>query len=120
MQFVSKEMQEFAATYFFQHITSSPQYPQSNGLAERMVKTVKQLLSNSTDPNMALLSYHATALPWCNLSQAELLMGWKIRTDVPQLSTELIPNWPYLQTFREKDASFKQKQKTIYNSGHCT
>ena len=55
-QFVSKEMQEFALTYSFQHIISSQQYPQSNGLAERMVKTVKELLSHSPDPSMALLS----------------------------------------------------------------
>ncbi len=37
-QFASKEMQEIAVTYSFQHITSSPHYPQSNGLAERTVK----------------------------------------------------------------------------------
>ena len=43
-QFDSKEMEQFAKSYCFQHITSSPHYHQSNGLAERMVKTVKSLL----------------------------------------------------------------------------
>lgn len=46
-QFDSHEMKEFAESYRFTHITSSPHYPQSNGLAERTVKTVKQLIGNS-------------------------------------------------------------------------
>ena len=82
------------------------------------MKTVKELLSHSPDPSMALLSYRATALPWCSLSPAELLMGRKTRTDVPQLSTEFIPEWPYLHAFREKDAILKQKQKSNYDRSH--
>jgi len=67
-QFVSTEMKQFAESYSFMQITSSPKYPQSNGLVERMVQTVKGLLNNSTDSYMALLSYRATPLPWCKLS----------------------------------------------------
>ena len=74
-QLDSQEMKEFAQTYDFHHITSSPYYPQANGLAERMVKTVKKLLEDTADPHMALLSYHATPLPWCGLSPAELSWG---------------------------------------------
>ena len=51
-------MKEFTNTYGFQHITSSPHYPQSNGLAERTVKTMKRLLKHTTDPYLVLLSYH--------------------------------------------------------------
>ena len=68
-------MKVFAETYGFRHITSRPYYPQSNGLAERAVKTVKQLLQTAPDPHMALLSYRATPLPSCRLSPTELLMG---------------------------------------------
>ena len=39
-QFVSREFSMFASSYGFQHITSSPRFPQSNGQAERNVKTV--------------------------------------------------------------------------------
>jgi transposase InsO family protein len=74
-QYSSREMQEFAALYGFQHVTSSPHYPQSNGMAERAVKTAKNLLEKSADPHMALLSYRTTPLPWCGRSPAELLMG---------------------------------------------
>uniref|UniRef100_A0A1X7U3E4 Integrase catalytic domain-containing protein n=1 Tax=Amphimedon queenslandica TaxID=400682 RepID=A0A1X7U3E4_AMPQE len=34
-QFVSKEMSQFAKAYGFIQVTSSPHYPQSNGLVER-------------------------------------------------------------------------------------
>ena len=49
-QFISGEMQEFAKQYSFTHTTSSPHYHQSNGMAERTVRTVKQLLRNAPDP----------------------------------------------------------------------
>ena len=48
-QYTSEEFQEFANRYGFAHITSSPHYPQSNGQAERTVRTVKKLLRLSED-----------------------------------------------------------------------
>ena len=38
-QYSSHEFGKFADTYSFDHITSSPLFPQSNGLAECLVKT---------------------------------------------------------------------------------
>ena len=89
-QFDSYEMKEFAQVYDFQHTTTSPYFLQSNGFAERMVKTVKKLLEHSADPYKSILSYRATPLPWCGLSPAELLMGRRIRTDIPQVKDNFI------------------------------
>ena len=61
-QFSFHLMKSFAATYGFRYVTSSPHYPQSNGLAKSMMKTAKALLSNVPDPYIALLSYCATPL----------------------------------------------------------
>lgn len=40
-QYTSQEFSRFLGEYGIVHLTSSPQYPQSNGFAERMIETVK-------------------------------------------------------------------------------
>ena len=62
-QYDSHEMDTFAFSYGFHHVTSSPRYPQSNGQAKRTVQTVKQLMKKAEDPYLALLSYRTTPLP---------------------------------------------------------
>ena len=114
-QYASREMQEFAESYGFKHVTSSPYFPQSNGMVERSVKTVKSLLEKSSDPYMAILSHRATPLPWCNLSPAELLMGRRQKTDIPQPRKAFTPEWPHLFGFREKDKEWKERQKSNYD-----
>ena len=42
--FASSEFQQFAKAWDFKHTTSSPHYPQSNGLAERYVSIIKKIL----------------------------------------------------------------------------
>ena len=44
-------------------------------MVERAVKTVKKLSKQFSDPDPAILSFHATPSPWCGLSPSELLMG---------------------------------------------
>ena len=94
-------MKDFSKNYGFRHnITTSPHYPQANGLVEKTVKTVKNLLENASDPCKALLSYRATPLPWCALSPAKLLMGRRIWTDVPQMTESFVPKWSHIANFK--------------------
>ena len=97
---------------------SSLRYPQGNGQAERTVQTVKRLLQRSEDPFLVLLSYHATPLLWCNLSPAELLMGWRLRTTVPQTDDQLIPKWPLIPKFKRQNWEFKQRHKGDFDRHH--
>lgn len=87
-QYDCAEFCEFAKLYGFRHVTSSPLYPQANGQAEKGVQIVKRLLKKAkdckADPNLALLSYRATALE-CGASPAELLMHRKLRTTLPHI-----------------------------------
>ena len=59
MPFNSKKFHQFSKQWNFEVITSSPTYPQSNGLAERNVQTVKKLLKKAreggNDEALALL-----------------------------------------------------------------
>ncbi len=119
-QYSSHEFAVFADSYGFKHSTSSPLYPQSNGQAERMVQTAKRLMTNSSDPFMALLTYRATPLPWCGLSPAELCMGRQIRTTVPQPIQHLIPQWTYIPEFRRRNEEFKGRQKVNFDHRHRT
>ena len=114
-QFSFQEFVKFANKYQFTHTTSSPHYPANNGQAERAVQTVKHLLRNADDPPLALLSYRATPLPWCGRWPAELLMGRKIRSTLPQTTDSLVPQWPYLQEFRHANEDFKKKQKADHD-----
>ena len=57
-QFSSHTFKEFSSTYSFQHVTSSPRYPQSNGMAERAVGTAKRLLQCAQDPHLVSGQHH--------------------------------------------------------------
>ena len=117
-QYASQEFTEFARSYDFCHVTSSPHFPQSNGQAERTVQTVKKLLKESDDPYMALLNYRTTSFPWCGLSPAQLLMGRQLRANLPLTEEQLCPQWPYLGEFRRQNNLFKSKQKRDYDRRH--
>ena len=65
-----------------QFFTSIPKMAQSNGMIERHVGTIKDMLKKADDPYLALLAYRTTPLH-NGFSPAELLMGRKLQTAVP-------------------------------------
>ncbi|XP_077544863.1 uncharacterized protein LOC144158076 [Haemaphysalis longicornis] len=116
-QFSSNEFAKFAQTYGFRHETSNPRYPQSNGEAERMVRTVKNLLEKSNDPYPTLLSYRDTPGPF-GFSPAQLLMGRNLQTRPPSLAERLSPHTPSHREFKDRDAAYKAQQAKAFNSRH--
>ena len=86
-QYSATEFRNFALDWEFEHITSSPYYPQSNGFAERVVGIVKSVLKKAkqsgNDPQMALLCLRSTPIDSKTPSPAELLYGRKIRSNLP-------------------------------------
>ncbi|ERL87118.1 hypothetical protein D910_04518, partial [Dendroctonus ponderosae] len=65
-EFSSIKFREFSVNWEFKHIKSSPRYPQSNGLVERYIQTVKNTLRKSMmdkkDPFLALLDLRNTPI----------------------------------------------------------
>ena len=109
---------------FSKHIISNvlqaaPIIHRGNGLAERTVQTVKGLLSRSDDPYLSMLVYRSTLLPWCGYSPVELLMGRKMRTNIPILNEKLFPELPDYEKFKQFDKTFKESQKCNYDCCHA-
>ncbi|CAM4728520.1 unnamed protein product [Leuciscus chuanchicus] len=118
-QFACQEMKDFASEYCFEHVTSSPRYPQSNGEAERAVRTVKNLLKKASDPYRALLAYRTTALA-NGYSPAQLLMGRRLRTTLLMLPEALQPCVPNLRQLRHVERERRMRQTEYFNKRHRT
>uniref|UniRef100_A0A8C5GKQ1 Integrase catalytic domain-containing protein n=1 Tax=Gouania willdenowi TaxID=441366 RepID=A0A8C5GKQ1_GOUWI len=118
-QFSCREMEHFAKEYCFEHVTSSPRYPQSNGEVERAVRTVKDLLKKASDPYRALLAYRTTALA-NGYSPAQLLMGRRLRTTLPMLPEALQPCVPDLRQVRHVERERRLRQTEPFNARHRT
>ena len=81
---------------------------------------MKSLLKDSADPYLTMLTYRSTPLPWCGLSPAELLMGRRLRANLPQVVEQLKPEWAHLKEFMRQKLQFKSKQKSDYDRRHRT
>ena len=116
-QFDSHEFTNFSTDWQFQHITSSPRYPQSNGEVERAVQTMKAVLNKSNDEYLALLNYRDTPLHH-GYSPAQLSMCRKLRTRVPCHPEELKPETPDRDHIRRKEKEYRAKMKFDYDHRH--
>eukprot|EP00731_Ephydatia_muelleri_P000810 Em0001g810a len=116
-QFSSRTFQNFSREYGFEHITSSPLYPQSNGEAERAVRTVKSLWKKEKDPFLALLIYPATPLE-IGYSPAELLMCRRLRTTLPMAQKQRVPKLPDPTVLSNKNDQVKGRQKKNFDADH--
>ena len=116
-QFDSREFASFSTDWQFQHLTSFPRYPQSNGEVERAVQTMKMVLNKSSDEYLALLNFRDTPLHH-GYSPAQLSMGRKLRTRVPCHPDELKPETPDYDHIRGKEREYRAKLKVNYDQRH--
>ena len=111
----SEQFKQFSQDWCFDHVTSSPGYPQSNGQSERSVKTLKEMLEKSDDPYKALLSYRNTPLDGVNLSPAQMLMGRRLRTFIPVTEEMLKPQLYDPEEVLPKLKERQRKQKVQHD-----
>ena len=86
-KFLSQEFKQFVDSYNIKHVTSSPLYQQSNGLAQRAVQTVKNLtkkcFETGDDIYLLLLELRSTPRDDVVGSPMQRLMGRRARTLIP-------------------------------------
>ena len=83
-QFSSDEFKKFAEEYGFEHVTSSPGFPQSNGGAERAVQIAKKILRQD-DIFLGLMTYRATPVAATGKSPAQIMTKREMKTRLPCL-----------------------------------
>ena len=90
----SQEFKFFMQNWLVEHRTSSPHYPQSNGLAESMVKVSKNLIEKAIKQdlpwNKLLLDYRCTPISSEIPSPAEILFGRKFRSSISILPSQVL------------------------------
>nr|XP_022912236.1 uncharacterized protein K02A2.6-like [Onthophagus taurus] len=116
-QYKNHHFVNFAKTYGFKHITSSPKYPKSNGLAERAVQTVKNISKKNEDIYLGLLAFKNTPLK-CGVSPAQLFFARNLRDTLPRNEKSLIPNIPDHDLVYQKFEREREEQKKNYDRRH--
>ena len=91
-QYTSTEFKDFMKQWQIEHRVSSPRNPQSNGMAEQCVQTMKasliKTIEEGEDMDLALLTYKTTPLSHRLPSPVELLNSRKYKT---LLLTHIVP-----------------------------
>ena len=115
--FASRRLKEFESTWHFDHQTSSPHYPQSNGRIENAVKTAKKFLikakASRQDLYLAILDRRNTPTPCIGSSPVQRLFGRRTKTLLPTALTLL--QLKILEGTGGKLKERKMKQALFYN-----
>ena len=109
-QYSSEEFRVFSARYGFDHVTSSPLYPRSNGYIERTVQTVKKLFTKAKegcgDLHLAMLCLRTTTIDHNPPSPCELLNGRRYKSNQPAISPRSDGN----------ENAFLEQRQDVYKS----
>ena len=117
--FTSEEFKQFAQTWNFKHITSSPHYPQSNGYAEEAVKDAKRIIrpnitASGVEQNgirAALLGHRNTPKRGNTAAPSQKLLGRFIKDCLPDTQEKLTKLWDQEFTAREREAKKNDNTK---------
>ena len=86
-RYVGQPYEDMCSKWNIKHTTTSPRYPQSNGLIERQVRTVKGVIQKcaktGNDMLIALQQHRCTPLDRTMSSHSEILFNRPIHTTLP-------------------------------------
>ena len=115
--FNSSMFADFAKDYQFTIITSSPDYPQSNGKVESAVKIAKNLVLRTRkghkDIYRALLALRNTPTAGLESSPAQRMFGRRTRTSLPTMSSYLKPE--FTENVKANKLKKQKRQKETFD-----
>lgn len=122
--FSSGSFRSFLTQYGIEHRTSSPRFPQSNGMAERHIQTIKNLMKKCIRENKPwlneLLALRNTPidaqLPY---SPAQLLQGRSLHEGLPINTEKLIPK-SYDRSLVRSGLEIRQANQKLYHDRSAT
>ena len=116
--FDSQAYKLFAKAWGFEHVTSSPHYPRSNGFVERQVQTIKRTLKKAAsarvDTDMAMLILRSTPIDHHLPSPAEMLNARKMRANLP---VKILNAHPEKGAISERLFERQRQQKVYHDQG---
>ena len=120
-QFCCEEFRKWCKIYNIEHVTSSPLHPQSNGMAERAVQTIKTLMRKCVaageDFYLALLDLRNTPRDSLIGSPAQRLMGRRTKTKLPTSEALLRPSTIRPEHVTNSLLQYRLQQKDYYDRG---
>ncbi len=119
-QFYCAEFRALSKALDMELIPSSPDYPQSNGQAEKAVDIAKRVMSKAakagTDPFMGLLEYRNTPMDGFR-SPTQLFYGRDLRSVVPCTIGHLTPETVKPSNVFKVRIESQRRQAIFYNRG---
>ena len=114
------EFAKFVDQWNFQHVTLSPCYPQSNGKAKKVVRTVERLFTKCRAAGVsefqALLDWRHTPSEGMFASPAQRLLCRHCKTLLPTFGTLLTPEISLVNNAAKLCAQ-KERQRRYFNRG---
>ena len=113
-EFDNHMIKQLAIKYGFEWNPSSPNLPNSNGMAESAMKQVKGVMKKcsdeNSDPFIAILEYINTPSQAMGISPAERFFGRQLRSILPIMKTKVTPKNAEDVKIKMKQAKTKQKE----------
>ncbi|KAL6473975.1 hypothetical protein MHYP_G00175360 [Metynnis hypsauchen] len=123
-QFISHEFASFMQANGVHHIKSAPYHPSTNGLAERMVQTMKHALKASHGKETLhqrlhsfLLSYRNTTLATTKTSPATLMLSRSLRTNFELLKPPSVKEVVHRQHQAQIDRRAVKAKSRMFSPG---
>lgn len=114
------KMKDFAKQYGFNHVPSSPGYPQGNGLAEKGVAIAKGIIrksKNDEEISLGIMEYRNTPLKFIGYSPSEIINSRIMKTLLPCNTQHLKPKFVDQMLIRQRLIERQNYEIKYFNRG---